>query len=218
MIPAKICGMTRVEDALLAAELGAAAIGFVFYPKSPRCVDVEQVGRMSEVLPKHVARVGVFVNPDLDTMMFTAELAGLTHIQLHGEESPLLCQYSPLPVIKTVRSGNDLSLFKNFPVTAFLLDSTAPGQYGGTGQLSDWDFCRRMRENVPAVILAGGLSASNIAQAIDSAQPDAVDLSSAVEKSPGIKDHQKMREFFDAIKKVTTNYSRLVNGFFSLSR
>lgn len=218
MIAAKICGITRREDALVAAELGAAAIGFVFYPKSPRCIDAAEAGRISEQLPKHVARVGVFVNPDPETMDFTARLARLTHIQLHGEESANLCRYAPLPVIKAIRAGHDLNDIENFPATAFLVDSNTTHQYGGTGQLADWDFCRRLRQSAPAVILAGGLSADNIAQAIASALPDAVDLSSAVEHSPGVKDHSKLREFFVMLHKLAKNHSRLKNGFFTLTR
>jgi phosphoribosylanthranilate isomerase len=218
MIPAKICGITRAEDAMVAAELGAAAIGFVFYPKSPRCIDADEAARISRELPKHVARVGVFVNPDPETMIFTAELAQLTHLQLHGDESPALCRHAPLPVIKTVRAGSDPNALVNFPAVAFLVDSRTPDQYGGTGQPADWDFCRQLREYTPAVLLAGGLSSENIARAIASALPDAVDLSSSVERSPGIKDHQKLREFFEALQKVSVDHSRLVDGFFSLSR
>jgi phosphoribosylanthranilate isomerase len=218
MIAAKICGITRLEDAMIAAELGAAAIGFVFYPKSPRCIDAEEAGCISEQLPKHVARVGVFVNPDPETMHFTAALARLTHIQLHAEESAALCRYAPLPVIKAIRAGHHRNKLENFSATAFLVDSDVTNQYGGTGLLADWDFCRRLRDSAPAVILAGGLSADNIAQAVASALPDAVDLSSSVERSPGMKDHAKLRKFFWTLHKVEKSHSRLQNGFFTLTR
>jgi phosphoribosylanthranilate isomerase len=199
MIPAKICGITRLENALLAAELGAAAIGFVFYPRSPRYIDAVAAGRISEQLPQSLARVGVFVNPDPETMMCTAELAHLTHIQLHGEESRTLCEQSPLPVIKTVRDLIEFEKYENFSAVAFLVDSKTAEKFGGTGQKGDWNFCRQMRERAP-VILAGGLAANNIVQAIAAAMPDAVDLSSSVEHSPGIKDHQKLRDFFATLK------------------
>jgi len=200
MIPTKICGITRFEDARLAVELGAAAIGFVFYPKSPRDIDAGAAGRISEKLPPHVARVGVFVNPDLETLMFTAKNAHLTHIQLHGEESVLLCRRAPLPVIKTVRNKNEFEKYEKTPLAAFLIDSRTKNQFGGTGQLADWHFCRHARETAP-VILAGGLATANIAAAVTCALPDAVDLSSSIELSPGVKDHQKLREFFAALKK-----------------
>jgi phosphoribosylanthranilate isomerase len=201
MIPAKICGITRAEDALLAAELGAAAIGLVFYPRSPRCLDAVAAGRISEQLPQHLARVGVFVDPDPETMRRIAEIAHLTHIQLHGGESLSLCRQSPLPVIKTVRTAAELKNYENFAAAAFLVDSKTPGQFGGTGQTADWNFCRQVRERAP-VILAGGIAANNIAQAIATAMPDAVDLSSSVEQAPGVKDHRKLREFFAALKSV----------------
>jgi phosphoribosylanthranilate isomerase len=206
MIPAKICGITRLEDALLVAELGAAAIGFVFYPRSPRYVEAVAAGFISEQLPQRLARVGVFVNPDPETMMRTAEMARLTHIQLHGGESRALCGQSPLPVIKTVRNLIEFEKYENFSAAAFLVDSRTADQFGGTGQKADWNFCRQVRERAP-VILAGGLAANNVAQAIAATMPDAVDLSSAVEHAPGVKDHWKLREFFAALKAVA--YDRL---------
>lgn len=202
MIPAKICGITRVEDAQLAAELGAAAIGFVFYPKSSRYIEAGAAGHISAQLPSHVARVGVFVNPDLECLFLTAKSAQLTHLQLHGEESASFCQHAPLPVIKTIRNAAEFEKYVNVPVTAFLIDSKTPHQFGGTGQIADWNFCRQVREHAP-VILAGGLSAQNIGAAIESVWPDAIDLSSGVESSPGVKDHQKLREFFAVLKNLS---------------
>ena len=214
MIPAKICGITRVEDALLATELGASAIGFVFYPKSSRYIDASAAGRISAQLPLHVARVGVFVNSDLEFLSFTAKCACLTHLQLHGEESAALCESAPLPVIKTVRNATELEKYVRAPVAAFLVDSKTPTQFGGTGQAADWNFCGQVREHAP-VILAGGLSAQNIATAVELASPDAVDLSSSVESSPGIKDHQKLRKFFAALQKIEIREARFALGDFS---
>lgn len=201
MIPAKICGITRLEDALAAAELGAAAVGFVFYARSPRCLDAAKAAHISAKLPSHVARVGVFVNPDLQTLISIAKNAGLTHIQLHGEEEVALCQESPLPVIKAIRNPEEFDVYKNFSLAAFLIDSKTQDQFGGTGQLSDWNFSRQVKAHAP-VILAGGLSSSNIAQALATAQPDAVDLSSSVELAPSIKDHHKLRDFFAALRQI----------------
>jgi len=214
MIPAKICGITRVEDALLAAELGAAAIGFVFYPKSPRYLAASAAGRISAQLPSRVARVGVFVNSELETITFTAKSAHLTHVQLHGDESSEICKLVPLPLIKTVRNMMEVEKYKNIPLAAFLIDSKTSTQFGGTGQIADWSLCRQVREYAP-VILAGGLSAENIAAAIELTSPDAVDLSSRVESSPGVKDHQKLREFFAALQKVETREVRLGHDGFS---
>lgn len=212
MIPAKICGLTRVEDAQLAAELGAAAIGFVFYPQSPRYLEAGAAGRISAQLPSHVARVGVFVNPDLEFLFLTAKSAQLTHLQLHGEESIAVCQHAPLPVFKTIRNAAELEKYVNVPVTAFLIDRKTPHQFGGTGQIADWNFCRQVRDRAP-VILAGGLSAGNIAAAIELTSPDAIDLSSSIESSPGVKDHQKLRQFFAALKAVPNNLSFRRNLF-----
>lgn len=203
MIPAKICGITRRDDALLAAELGAAAIGFVFYPKSPRYLDASAAGHISAQLPSHLARVGVFVNANLEFLLFAAQAARLTHFQLHGEESATLCEAVPLPVIKTVRHATELDNYMSTPVAAFLIDHKTPNQFGGTGQRADWSLCRQARDHAP-VILAGGLSAQNIGEAIALASPDAVDLSSSVEASPGVKDHQKLRDFFTALKNIRT--------------
>jgi phosphoribosylanthranilate isomerase len=147
MIPVKICGLTRAEDALLAAELGAAAIGFVFYPRSPRYIAASDAARISAQLPPPLARVGVFVDPEPETMIATARLAQLTHIQLHGEESLALCRRSPLPVIKAIRTWDDLRKYESFPMAAFLIDSKSQKQFGGTGPTRactrTGDACRR---------------------------------------------------------------------------
>jgi len=215
MIPAKICGITRVEDALLAAELGASAIGFVFYPKSPRYIDASAAGRISAQLPLHVARVGVFVNSDLEFLLCTAQSAQLTHLQLHGEESAKLCESAPLPVIKTVRNVIELEKYVSAPVTAFLIDTKTPQQFGGTGQIADWNFCRQVRDRAP-VILAGGLAANNIAAALELTSPDAIDLSSSVESLPGVKDHQKLRKFFATLKSVSYNKLSFRRNLFAI--
>lgn len=199
MIPAKICGITRLEDARAAAELGAAAIGFVFDSRSPRCIAVAEAARISAELPPDIARVGVFVNPDLPLMISTAERAHLTHVQLHGDESVALCQQSPLPVIKAIRNLQEFMQYRDFLPAAFLIDSRSGDRAGGTGQISDWRFCRQMKAHAP-VILAGGLSAKNIGEALAAVQPDAVDLSSSIEQAPGVKDHDKLHEFFAALR------------------
>jgi phosphoribosylanthranilate isomerase len=218
MIPAKICGITRLDDALLAIELGASAVGFVFYKKSPRRIDVDPAAKICEQIPKNVSRVGVFANPDLQEVLSTVATVSLTHVQFCGEESPALCKQSPLPVIKSVRpSPNNLpSDLDEFSAVAFLIDSQQNGAYGGTGMISDWGFCYALRFK-RFTILAGGIGAHNVRDAVAHAGPDAVDLCSSVEKSPGVKDHDKLRTFFDTLRSIDDNNSRLSNGFLSLS-
>jgi len=215
MIPAKICGMTRVEDALLAAELGASAIGFVFYEKSPRYIRPEDAARIGEQLPAGVARVGVFANPHLKDILSTVSIVSLTHVQFCGEESHELCRQSPLPVIKSVSPQSPLELDK-LSAAAFLVDSRKNGEYGGTGIISDWSFCHALRI-MRFTILAGGIGAHNVSDAIAHASPDAVDLCSSVEKSPGVKDHQKLKVFFKMLQSIEYDHGRLSNGFLSLS-
>ena len=219
MLPVKICGITRLDDALLAAELGAAALGFVFYAKSSRCIDADTARQIGERLPPALARVGVFVNPVPESLLFTARLAQLTHVQLCGEEEPALCQESPLPVIKVLRSASDYAahVLANFPAAAFLVDGGKPGAYGGTGEKSDWNFCRQLRD-LRVTILAGGISAENVVAAVTAAQPDALDVSSALEREYGVKDHEKMRAFFAAVKALPEAHSRMHGGFISAIR
>ena len=217
ILPVKICGITRMEDALLAVELGAAAVGFVFYPKSSRCMDAEGAQRIGEQLPAHVARVGVFVNPDPETLHLTAEVAALTHIQLHGEESPYLCQLSPLPVIKNMRVAGlpAPAELHNYPAPAFLVDGSKPGELSNVSTKADWEFAHKLRE-YKFTIIAGSLTADNLALAVRLAQPDGVDLSSSVESKAGVKDAAKLRQFFATVKKLDYQESRLQQGFFSL--
>jgi len=218
MIPAKICGITRLEDALLAIELGASAVGFIFYEKSPRYINVDVAAKICEQFPKNVSRVGVFANPDLQTMLSIVAAVSLTHVQLCGEETPSLSLQSPLPIIKSVRSTSSkgIEALKQFPAAALLVDSWKNGQYGGTGKLSDWNFCRLLRAT-RLTILAGGISSENVESAILNAQPDAVDLCSSVEKSPGVKDHEKLKAFFETLRSINDDHGRLSNGFLSLS-
>jgi phosphoribosylanthranilate isomerase len=201
MIPVKICGITRVEDAVLAVELGAAAIGFVFYEKSPRCIEARMAQKIGSHVPEHVARVGVFVNPTLALLREIAASANLTHVQLHGEEALELCAHAPLPVIKAIRNENEFAQYRAVAVSAFLIDSRTREHAGGTGLLSDWSLCEHVREHAP-VMLAGGLSAENVTQAVAATQPDALDLSSSVEHAPGVKDHEKLRRFFAALAEL----------------
>jgi len=143
-------------------------------------------------------------------LLFTVNIARLTHVQLCGEESSQFCSEAPVPVIKVIRTAADYSPgdLAKFPAAAFLVDGGKAGEYGGTGTKSDWELCWQLRA-LKFTFLAGGLTAKNIASAIAAAQPDALDVSSALESEYGIKDHAKMREFFVAVRAAPTGPGRL---------
>lgn len=197
----KICGITNLEDALCAVTAGADAIGFVFYEKSPRYVHPEKVGQIVSELPPFVTTVGLFVNADPEIIKQTMRTAKLNVVQLHGDEAPEDCSLSPYPVIKAVRVKDADSLvgIDNYNVSALLLDAWNDQQYGGTGESFDWQLAKKLTGRLP-IILAGGLTPDNVAQAIQVVNPYAVDVSSGVEKSPGRKNHNKIREFIKQVK------------------
>lgn len=205
MIRIKICGITNLEDALLAAALGAQALGFIFYPKSPRAVSPEAARDIIRGLPPFVLAVGVFVDAEASSVREIAERVGLDWVQLHGRESPQYCRALGRRVVKgfRIQDANSLAALPAYrgAVQAFLLDTYKPGTPGGTGETFDWDLARRAGEYGP-IILAGGLNAGNVAAAIRAAQPQAVDVASGVEAAPGKKDPEKLRSFFEAIKIV----------------
>ncbi|MBN2645236.1 MAG: phosphoribosylanthranilate isomerase [Desulfuromonadaceae bacterium] len=199
-IRVKICGITKLDDALAAIAAGADALGFVFYARSPRCVEVEQVQRMIAQLPPFVARVGLFVNALPQQVEQTVRACRLDVVQLHGDESPQDCCYEGVQVVKAlrVREPGDLQRINDYrehsPVCAFLLDAWVADAYGGTGTLGRWDLAAQAACSVP-VILAGGLTPDNVAEAVAAVRPYAVDVSSGVECSPGVKDAQKVQLF-----------------------
>ncbi|MEE9165964.1 MAG: phosphoribosylanthranilate isomerase [Candidatus Neomarinimicrobiota bacterium] len=211
MIPVKICGITTVNDALLAARLGASAIGLIFYEKSPRYVSLKTSKEISKRLPDSTRKVGVFVNSDLETIHQTADAAGLDFVQLHGDESPELCGLIKLPVVRVLRVGNSIPHedYENYPVHAFLLDTHKRGMFGGTGDPFDWRIVTRMETKTP-IILSGGLNANNLLEGIATARPDAIDINSGVERSPGIKDESKLRTMFRVLER-TGDYSDTFN-------
>ncbi|MCZ2077065.1 MAG: phosphoribosylanthranilate isomerase [Bryobacterales bacterium] len=192
----KICGLTNREDALAAAEAGATALGFNFFPGSPRYVRPEAAARIIEELPPSVWTVGVWVNEDPEQILALSALHGIQVAQLHGDEGPDSVP-SGIRVWKAVRIGAVCGGIgsENRRAEALVLDAAAAGLYGGTGQTFDWSIAR----NVPGrVILAGGLDASNVREAIRTAKPWGVDAASRLEKAPGRKDHVKMSEFIRA--------------------
>jgi len=196
----KVCGITRLEDALAASALGVDAIGFVFYQKSPRYIEPAKAAAIIRQLPPFVSAVGLFVNP---TQAFIAEVlqsVPLGVIQLHGDETPEFCQAQRRRVLKAlpVSGPDDLkrAAAYNCPL---LLDAKAPaGVYGGTGKSFDWSLLDGFEHKFP-LSLAGGLNVENVAEAVAVRQWFAVDVSSGVELSPGIKDAKKMRDFVAAV-------------------
>ena len=200
----KICGITNLADALLAAELGADALGFIFYARSPRAVTPGVARQIIAQLPPLVLSVGVFVNEEAALVLEVAEMVRLDWLQLHGEEPPEYCRALNRNVLKAIRVRDQESLARMQPyrglVRAFLLDTYASSQRGGTGESFDWSLAKQAQANGP-VVLAGGLRPDNVAAAIQAASPQAVDVASGVEAAPGKKDPQKLRDFFRAIKK-----------------
>lgn len=191
-----------MEDALSAVAAGADALGFVFYPKSPRYVSPAVVRQIVAVLPPFVTTVGLFVNATAEEINQVMTLAGLQVVQLHGDESPAECEkLERWPLIKAVRvKGTDsLKGLSAYSVQALLLDAWSDKQYGGSGHSFDWQLLTELEWKIP-VILAGGLNPANVAEAIRQVAPYAVDVSSGVEKSPGCKDHQLMTQFIRQVK------------------
>jgi phosphoribosylanthranilate isomerase len=201
-IKVKICGTTSLKDAFLAVESGADAIGFIFYKMSPRNISQKEAKEIILQLPPFIETVGVFVNETSDKINRIAEQCKLNSIQLHGEESPALCRRVKRKVIKAfrVKNADSLKSIASYKVSGFLLDSYNDGSKGGTGQVFDWNLALRVKKQGP-VILAGGLNPYNVFTAIHRVKPYGVDVCSGVEKSPGIKDHEKIREFIKSVRR-----------------
>jgi phosphoribosylanthranilate isomerase len=201
-VRSKICGITRIEDALSAVETGADAIGLVFYAKSPRAVTLQQARLIIAALPPFVTTVGLFVDASRCELGEILDAVPLDLLQFHGDENPEDCDGYHRPYIKALRvkPGDDIAaqvaLFKN--ASGVLLDTYVPGIPGGTGEAFDWSLVPQGLSK--PVILAGGLTAENVAQAIAQVRPYAVDVSGGVEKTKGIKDAEKIRAFMQAVK------------------
>lgn len=192
----KVCGITTIEDALNAVACGVDALGFVFYSKSPRYITPECAAKIIKQLPPFVSIVGLFVNEDTSSIQAIIEQCQLDVVQLHGDETPNQCVISGVKVIKALRvhSPECLDGLENYPVSALLLDAWVEGVYGGTGTLGAWDLAATAAQKFP-IVLAGGLNAKNVAEAVRSVRPYAVDVSSGVERSPGCKDPEQVKEF-----------------------
>ena len=204
MTRVKVCGITRPEDAELAVELGAWALGFVLWPQSPRAADAVVAAGIAAALRRRVELVGVFVNPTLEELAHAADELHLSHVQLHGDEGPAFCaeaaRRTGAKVIKAVRiaSGADFQDLERFHTDLHLLDAAARGLRGGSGKTWDWELAGRRRRKIP-VILSGGLTADNVAAGIAAVDPYAVDVSSGVEAAPGAKDPAKLAAFMAAV-------------------
>ena len=211
MVRVKICGITNVEDALLACELGADAIGLNFYDKSPRCISPFAASKIIQKLPPFVAPVGVFVNWQAAPVTTLAKALALSAAQLHGDEPPKMVSEiaKRVSVIKALHLGKGSALppfAKYRGATAFLLDAPHSGQYGGTGHTTDWSLASTAAKS-HRILFAGGLTPENVAEAIQAVRPYAVDVTSGVEAKPGKKDPAKLRAFFDEVARANRDIS-----------
>jgi len=212
----KICGLTRPDQARAVVKLGADAIGLVF-AESPRQVTVKQAAEITAAVPKNLPTVGVFVDADAETINETVRQAGISHVQLHGQEPPTILDQIDAPCVKVFRVRAEdfveqicawiMGLTEDHNLVAIMLDAFNPNAAGGTGDSFNWDWVAAARadgrmDHLPPVVLAGGLDASNVAEAIRKVQPWAVDVSSGVESAPGIKDIEKVKAFLQAVKGV----------------
>jgi phosphoribosylanthranilate isomerase len=201
----KFCGITRLEDAQLAVDAGAWAVGCILWPQSPRACDPAEAGRIASAVRRRVQVCGVFVNQHLDEITGLVDGLGLTMVQLHGDEGPAFCgevaRRTGAKVMKAapVRTAADVRALEAFHTDFHLLDAHLPGMRGGTGETFDWELVRTRRSKVP-LVLSGGLTPDNVAEAIAATAPFAVDTASGTEASPGVKDPAKVTAFAEAVQ------------------
>jgi phosphoribosylanthranilate isomerase len=201
----KFCGTTSLPDAELAVAAGAWAIGLIFWPGSPRACPPERAAEIAAAVKRRTEIAGVFVNQTLEQIVATADAVGLTIVQLHGDEGPAFCaeiaRRTGCRLIKAVRvqSGADIQALASFHTDFHLLDSHVPGSFGGTGETFAWELAQAHRGSA-GMILSGGLKADNVAAAIATTRPFAVDVASGVERSPGEKDPDKLAAFAQAVR------------------
>ncbi|ADY73238.1 Phosphoribosylanthranilate isomerase [Desulfurobacterium thermolithotrophum DSM 11699] len=206
MVKVKICGLTSLEDALIATEAGADVLGFILYPKSKRFIKAKEIRKITSNLPPFILKAGVFVNEDPRNVLEILSYAHLDFAQLHGDETPKECEYIGKDrVIKVFRLKSVEEVEKIEPyigkVRAILLDTYSKDSYGGTGKTFDWEIAKAVKErfDVP-LILSGGLNPENVAKAIKEVNPYAIDVSSGVEIEPGKKDKKKVLQFIKSAK------------------
>jgi phosphoribosylanthranilate isomerase len=200
----KICGITNPADAQAVVTAGADALGYIFYEKSPRYVELEQAAKISKDLPPFIMRVGVFVNAPEEFVTRAIADCGLTMLQFHGDESPEFCTQFGLMSMKAFRvHGRDtLEQIPQYETDAYLLDAYSSTTLGGTGEKFNWDLAVEAQKFGKPIFLAGGLTPKNVAEAIGKVHPFGVDVSSGVERTPGKKDHAKVKAFIDAVRSV----------------
>ena len=203
----KICGLTNVEEAIVAGTLGADAVGLVFYPRSKRALSIEDAVSIRQALPTFVSAVGLFVNPTEAQVETVLKQLHLDCLQFHGDETPQFCASFGLPYMKAIRVRDGLDLEREMArfttSSAILLDSFDEQSAGGTGTSFDWEVAARaVGGTQQRIVLAGGLDAQNVAAAIRQVQPYAVDVSSGVESAPGRKSPERMQTFFNEVNSV----------------
>ena len=198
----KICGVTNIEDALKVVELGADALGFVFYEKSPRKITKEKAKEIINSLPKGIVKVSLFVDELEEKVNEIASYCNFDILQFHGDETPDYCKKFPQKIIKAFRIKDKESLanIPKYEVDYYLLDAYSEELPGGTGRTFNWDLAKEAKEFGKPIILSGGLNPENIIEAIEEVSPFGVDVSSGVELSPGKKDHKKLEEFMTKVK------------------
>ncbi len=202
----KICGITNLDDAVAAIAMGVDALGFNFYKPSPRYVTPQSAREIIEQIPEPVLKVGVFVNEESpDVVQRIANESGVTALQLHGDESPEYCsELAGKYIIKCLAVSNDFDkqITERYQTDAIMLDTKHNTLRGGTGRAFDWSIAAQVSKIVPKLYLAGGLSPENVAEAIETVRPFAVDACSSLEAIPGKKDHERMRAFVAAVRSV----------------
>ena len=199
----KICGIKHKEDALKAVECGADAIGLIFVEKSPRYASFTDARVIAESLPPFVSAVGLFMDAPVETVREALKVVPLNLLQFHGDESPAFCDQFEIPYIKVLRMRDNVNVVafaQDYPNAAGILLDTYHEKGGGTGETFDWNL---IPDNVPLpLILAGGLNPDNVASAVETVKPYAVDVSSGVESEPAIKDHNKIEQFIKEVQRV----------------
>ena len=200
----KICGITLVDDALVSVDAGADALGLIFYEGSPRAIDVEQAREIVSAVPPYTTITALFVNPERSLVERVLERVPISQLQFHGNESAQFCRGFARPYVKSVAVSTEDKMHQimreHSASRAFLFDTLVPGKHGGTGKTFDWT--KIPSKNVGHRVLAGGLNAENVAEAIRIGTPDAVDVSSGVESSAGVKNHDLVRRFVAAAKQA----------------
>jgi phosphoribosylanthranilate isomerase len=204
MIKIKICGITNTDDAMASVELGADALGFNFYKKSPRFIEPEKAAEIIAQLPPFIVPIAIFVNEREDKILEMLKASSIHGVQFHGDETPEFCQRFGNHVIKAfqVKDKESLKHMSHYRVSAYLLDSYREGMRGGTGETFDWHLAV-VAKTFGRIILAGGLNPDNVAEAVKLVQPYGVDVAGGVEREKGIKDHAKLRKFITEVRRAS---------------